>query len=143
MLEEQVILAAYPRIDGSCKLEMHSTKGDKHKEKTTKMSIPFLIKSHASFDTGFHRGGDLGCSILSMRQTPERACTKTIKCLREMSGFVKMNFRYWSVTRAFYLLLVQNWEEWLMDQIVTLPFRGTWMGWRNGLGAPSKFHKEK
>lgn len=113
----------------SCKLEMHSIKRDRHKEeKQQKMSVSFLLKSHASFDTDFH----LGCFL---RQTPERACTKTKKSLREMRDFVKMNFRYKSVIRAFPLLLVQNREESLIVHIsyTAIQFRGTWMGWRNGL----------
>lgn len=41
------------------------------------------------------------------------------------------------------LQMMHNWEEWLMDNMVVLPFRGTSIGWRSGLRCITKFHKGK
>lgn len=35
------------------------------------------------------------------------------------------------------LLVIQNWEEWMVDQRIVLLFRETWTGWRNGLAGTS------
>ncbi|KAK4826567.1 hypothetical protein QYF61_010202 [Mycteria americana] len=42
------------------------------------------------------------------------------------------------------LQTIRNWEKWLMPQVIGLPFRGTWTGWRRGSERNLlKFNKRK
>jgi len=37
----------------------------------------------------------------------------------------------WSIPSAS-LVMIKNWEEWLIHQKAVLPFSETWTGWRTG-----------